>query len=37
MNGQRFNEKTVLVIGGAMGIGAATVRALVDEGGRVAN
>jgi len=35
VNGRRFGEKTVVVTGGAMGIGAATVRALVDEGARV--
>lgn len=34
MNTPRFAEKTVLVTGGAMGIGAATVRRLVEEGAR---
>jgi NAD(P)-dependent dehydrogenase (short-subunit alcohol dehydrogenase family) len=35
MSGLRFHDRTIVVTGGAMGIGAATVRALVDEGARV--
>lgn len=33
---QRFESKTVLVTGAASGIGAATVRRILEEGGRVA-
>jgi 3-oxoacyl-[acyl-carrier protein] reductase len=35
MSKLRFTDKTLVVTGGAMGIGAATVRLLVDEGARV--
>ena len=31
----RFQEKSVIVTGGASGIGAATVKLFIDEGARV--
>jgi nucleoside-diphosphate-sugar epimerase len=36
LNMQRFQGKTILVTGAASGIGAATVRRILEEGGRVA-